>query len=248
MPYCLDSMTENVAIFKDPEALAESFSDQLMEWIANSPGIHFHLAISGGSTPNLLFSALATKYADSVLWHKTHFWWVDERMVSPDNPESNFGVARKLLFSKIVLPEKNIHRIRGEMNPQQEAACYAKEIAEEVKMVDGWPVFDLILLGLGEDGHTASIFPDQMEILESDHICEVAHHSVSLQPRITLTGRAINHARKICFLVTGTKKAGRLAEIWSKSEKAKLLPASCVRPVDGKLYWYVDQSAAQLLP
>jgi 6-phosphogluconolactonase len=248
MPYCPDNMTKNVHVFKDPEALAESMGNQLMAWIADARGDHFHLALSGGTTPNLLFSALASKYSDSVLWQKVHFWWADERMVPPDHPESNFGVARKLLFSKIVLPEKNIHRVRGEMNPLQEAASYAQKIAEELKISDGWPLFDLILLGMGEDGHTASIFPDQLEMLESEHFCEVAYHPVTLQPRITLTGRVINHARNICFLVTGTNKAGRLSEILSENEKAKLLPATYVQPVNGKLHWYIDKNAAQLLP
>ena len=237
-------MNVNQQIFKDPEALANQFSDVLMYWIACSSGKIFHLAISGGNTPNLLFLTLASKYADTILWQKTHFWWVDERMVSPTDPESNFGTAQHLLFSKIRIPEQNIHRIRGEKNPLSEAVNYEQKIDRELTKSEGWPVFDLILLGMGTDGHTASIFPNRLDLFKSDHLCEVSSHPGTLQRRITMTGKVINHAAKICFLVTGINKAERLAEIWSEGEKAKLLPASYIQPVQGELLWYMDEQAA----
>ena len=240
-------MTGALTIYEDPEELANRVADLLMEWIAQSTGKRYNLAISGGSTPNLLFSTLAAKYADSKLWQKTHFWWVDERMVSPGDPDSNFGKAQQLLFSKITIPEKNIHRILGENDPVMEAEDYAQQIKAELNMKDGLPSFHLILLGMGEDGHTASIFPDQMELLLSDHLCVVAYHPVSFQKRITLTGKAINNAQKIFFLVTGANKAERLCEILMKGEKGKLLPASHIQPVNGELFWYTDESAAQQL-
>ena len=165
----------------------------------------------------------------------------------PDDPDSNFGVVYQLLFSKIDIPEVNIHRIRGEKEPLQEANNYIKQIKGSLKMNMGWPQFDLILLGMGEDGHTASIFPNQLELLKSERICEVATHPVTFQQRITLTGRAINCAAKVCFLVTGTNKAGCLSEIWLKSEKAKLLPAAYIQPANGELFWCVDESAASFL-
>lgn len=241
-------MNRNLIVFKDPETLADQFSDKLMSWIAASGGSHYHLAISGGSTPKLLFTALALKYATSTLWEKTHFWWVDERMVPAGDPESNFGVARQLLFSKISIPEKNIHPVNGENDPFAESENYAQQIKGEMDIISGWPEFDLIILGIGEDGHTASIFPNQTELLKSERICEVAHHPVTGQSRITLTGMQINYADKICFLVTGASKAERFKEIWMKEEKAKLLPAAHIRPVNGELYWFTDQAATQLLP
>ena len=251
-------MWGKVIVFKDQEELAERFSETLMEKIMiASKGQHanrgrlanegklgfagegrFNIAISGGSTPQVVFSALATKYADSPLWQHTHFWWVDERMVPPDHPESNFGVANRLLFSKINIPGQNIHRIKGENEPLLEAESYAQQINSqvsaqisrqlhsEVPLHNNRPVFDLIILGLGDDGHTASIFPDQMALLNSDLICAVAHHPVTGQARVTLTGKQINHASAVCFLVTGANKAQRLSEIAMKDEKAKLLPAS----------------------
>jgi 6-phosphogluconolactonase len=237
-------MKRDLQIFPNPEDLAEQVSNLLMNWIEKSSNNKFHMAISGGSTPNLLFSTLATNYAGSPLWQKTHFWWVDERMVAPNDPESNFGVANKLLLSKITIPETNIHRIMGEQVPYQEAENYSRQIRETVTMKDGWPRFDLIFLGIGDDGHTASIFPNRMELLQSDRICEVTTHPVTFQQRITLTGRAINSADKICFLVTGADKAERMSEIWSEGEKGNKLPAGQIHPTEGQSVWFADRKAA----
>jgi 6-phosphogluconolactonase len=236
-------MRNNLHIFRTPEELADQFADSMMDWIQEHSGRTFHLAISGGKTPDLLFSVLAEKYADSVLWQKTHFWWVDERMVSPDNSESNFGVANKLLFSKIKVPKENIHRIKGETAPDAEALSYSEQIKDKLTISGGWPIFDLILLGMGDDGHTASIFPDQMDLLDSSRICEVAIHPQSGQKRVTLTGNAINHALKVCFLVTGLNKAERMNEILNYPEIAKLLPAAHIQPTFGELDWYIDEDA-----
>ena len=238
---------DNLFILKSPEELADQFADQLMNWVAERCERSFNLAISGGKTPDLLFSVLASKYADSALWQIVHFWWVDERMVPPGDPESNFGVAQKLLFSRISIPEENIHRIKGENTPEAEALSYSAQIQENVPQQNGWPVFDLILLGMGDDGHTASIFPDQMYLLNSERLCEVAKQPQTGQKRVTLTGNAISHALKVCFLVTGSNKAERLSEIWHNPEKSNLLPAEHIHPAHGNLMWFVDEPATQLI-
>lgn len=234
-------MKNNLHIFKTPEELANGFALQLMVWIEDHSGNAFHLAISGGKTPDLLFAVLAQKYADSNLWQKVHFWWVDERMVPFDHSESNFGSANRLLFSHIGIPEKNIHRIKGENDPETEALSYSEQIQEKLTQQNGWPTFDLILLGMGDDGHTASIFPDQMQLLNSNQICEVTVNPQSDQKRVTLTGKVINHALKVCFIVTGISKADRMTEIWEKKNEANLLPAAHIHPVNGDLEWYVDE-------
>jgi len=236
---------DGLLIFKSPEDLAKKFADQLISWVQNHSENTFHLAISGGKTPNLLFTVLASKYANSKIWQNVHFWWVDERMVPTNNPESNFGVANNLLFSMISIPEENIHRIKGENTPEAEALSYSSQIQEKLPLQNGWPVFDLILLGMGEDGHTASIFPDQIHLLDSMHICEVATQPSSGQRRITLTGKAICNASKVFFLITGSNKAERLSEIWNIPEKAKLLPAGQIHPTNGNLMWFVDEQAAK---
>lgn len=240
-------MIQNLHIFENPEELATQFAGQLMSWAENHSGDRFHLAISGGNTPNLLFSVLVEKYANSPLWRKIHFWWVDERMVSPNHSESNFGVAWKLLLSRISIPEGNIHRITGENIPKIEALSYSAQIEEKLPLSEGWPVFNLILLGMGDDGHTASIFPDQMDLLVSERICEIATHPLTGQKRITLTGKVINKADKICFLVTSSGKANPLSEIRKRTAKATLLPAAHIIPENGDLFWYVDELAAQLI-
>jgi 6-phosphogluconolactonase len=168
-------------------------------------------------------------------------------MVPPSDPESNFGIAWKLLFSQISIPEGNIHRIKGENNPESEALSYSKQIQASLIFHNGWPVFDLILLGMGDDGHTASIFPNQMELLASDQICAIAIHPESGQKRVTLTGKTINNALKVCFLVTGVSKATRISEVFSNPGKAFFLPANHIQPGSGDLAWYADESAANLL-
>lgn len=238
---------KNLHIFKSPDELASEFAGQLMNWVETHSGNEFQLAISGGKTPDLLFDILAKKYADSLLWQQLHFWWVDERMVPPTHPESNYGVVQKLLFSKIAIPEENIHRIKGENAPEEEAFSYSAQIQEKLPFENGWPVFDLIILGIGDDGHTASIFPDQMELLVSEKICEVAAHPGSGQKRVTLTGKVINHASKVCFLATGSNKAERMAEIWTNPEKASMLPAAHIHTVGGNPEWYVDEPAAKYI-
>ena len=240
-------MDRDLQIFKDPRLLANELSKELMNWVAESSGGSYHLAVSGGNTPNLLFSTLAANYAESRLWQKCHFWWVDERMVSPEDPESNFGRCRELLLSKIDIPSENIHRIRGEREPYQEAEDYETALKTTLPTQNGWPRFDFMLLGMGEDGHTASIFPNQLELLKSSHLCAVATHPVTLQKRVTLTGNVINHAVKICFQVTGANKAGPLSEIWHEGEKGKMLPAGNIRPVNGQMQWFADELAVHLI-
>lgn len=238
---------QNLHIFKSPGDVAQKFAEVLISEIENSSGTAFHLAISGGKTPDLLFAMLAEKNLSESFWQKVHFWWVDERMVLPTDPESNFGLVNRLLFSKISIPETNIHRIKGENQPDFEAQSYASQIVKELPRLNGLPVFDMILLGMGDDGHTASIFPDQMHLLESDELYAVAEHPVNGQKRVTLTGKVINAAHRICFLVTGSSKAERIKELNHTPEHAKYLPAKYIHPTTGELNWYTDEAAVALL-
>ncbi len=236
------SMSPIIHASKTPEDLANAFALHLISWINETAGDTFHLALSGGKTPALLFTILAEKYAAEIPWHKVHFWWGDERMVSSDDPESNFGVANQLLFSWIELPHTNIHEIRGDADPVREAKRYGSDIKRLIPVSNNWPVFDLIMLGLGEDGHTASIFPDHMPLLESEEITVVAFHPVTGQQRITITGKVINQAKRVAFLVTGASKAAILDEIFHRSKSAASYPASHIHPVR-ELHWFVDDTA-----
>lgn len=230
-------------IFSTKSELAYYFCDELAKLVSQNDKIF--LCLSGGSTPEIIFQTLSKDYKDKIDWSKVHLFWGDERCVPPDNDESNFGMTKKYLLNFIDIPEKNVHHIHGENNPQTEIIRYSEEIKNIVPLRDGFPNFDLIILGLGEDGHTASIFPDQMQVLNSDNICEVTIHPLTGQKRITLSGKVINNSKRIIFLITGKSKA----EIVSKviEGRKKIFPAEFINPVNGKLQYYIDSNAASLL-
>ncbi|MCB0753874.1 MAG: 6-phosphogluconolactonase, partial [Ignavibacteriae bacterium] len=205
----------------------------------------FYVALSGGSTPQLLFKELKKNYQESVDWQFVHIFWGDERCVVPESDESNFGVAQKLLLSKIKIPKENIHRIRGEDKPNTEARRYSGEIMMNVPSKKNMPKFDLIILGLGTDGHTASIFPNQVKLFESENYCDMTVQPKTRQKRITITGKVINNAANIYFLVTGKEKSEAVAEILYKKGNYKKYPASHVAPTWGNIKWYLDKEAAR---
>lgn len=229
-------------IFPDVSSLAAAFASRLCDRIAERPRVT--IALSGGSTPQWLFRCLAQDYPEKIDWGKVHLFWGDERCVPPEDPESNFRMARELLLRHIRIPSENIHRILGEAEPAGEAERYAEEIREFVDQSAGWPEFDLIILGLGEDGHTASIFPNQMELLQTNAICAVASHPGSGQKRITLTGPVLNQAREVAFLVTGATKADVVQQVLNRKGNWQDLPAAHINPSEGKLLWYLDAQAA----
>jgi 6-phosphogluconolactonase len=204
------------------------------------------IALSGGSTPKLLFSVLADKYGEKVRWEFVHFFWGDERCVPPHDPESNFGMTSRLLLESINIPHSNVHRVIGEDDPGKEAIRYSEEILKFTAIRHGLPVFDLIILGLGDDGHTASIFPGQLELMTSEKICSVAFHPATGQKRITITGPVINNAETVIFLVSGANKAEVVADIIEKPGTTEY-PAAAIEPSDGVLKWYLDIDAASML-
>ncbi len=231
-----------IHIGKTAEDIAVMFANQLVALVYETGDAPFHLALSGGKTPSLLFSLLAEKYAMTIPWQKIHFWWGDERMVQPDNPESNFGVVNELLFRRLSIASENIHRIKGEDFPDIESERYGTEINSFLPEVDGCPSFDLVMLGLGDDGHTASIFPNQMQLLESDQVTAIATHPQSGQKRITLTGKVINNAKRVAFLVSGESKALIYNEIANNTDNSLKYPAAHIHP-NGDLHWFVDNKA-----
>ena len=236
---------EQLRLFSDPKETAAAFGRYLMHKLEDTDV--FHVALSGGSTPKLLFAYLAEHYADSDAWSRLHVYWGDERCVAPDDEESNFRMTRELLLAKVDIPEQNIHRVRGEDTPSDEAVRYAEELAVSMPMSLELPVFDMVILGMGDDGHTASIFPHEIELLTSSKICEVATHPTSGQKRITLTGQVINHAKEVIFLVTGSGKMDRISEIFNNEGDWEKYPASYINPQSGKLLWFVDQAAVSSL-
>ena len=239
-------MEEPVAlIFENKAKLVEGFTEYFLKLFHDRKG-PFTVALSGGSTPKIWFDYLAENYAEKIDWKQIHFYWGDERCVVPDDPESNYGMTKKYLLDHIRIPEENIHRIHGEKKPEGAAAIYSKEISK-IKLHEKTPVFDLIILGMGEDGHTASIFPHEIGLWDADAFCVVANHPVSGQHRVSLTGKVINNANAVAFLVTGDTKSERVKEIFDAEPRASYYPASLVCPVNGQLHWFLDRDAASLI-
>lgn len=203
-----------------------------------------YIALSGGSTPQAMFEIIAREYPTAVAWNKVHFFWVDERCVPFGHPENNYSNAYNALFGKINISKENIHPIHGGDDPLNEIVRYTGEILSYVPCSHNLPVFDLVLLGMGNDGHTASIFPGQLNLFETNTICTVTQHPETHQKRITLTGRVINNASEIVFLVTGKQKAEKVKSIINDEDDSVLFPAKKIIPVNGTLSWYLDKESA----
>ncbi len=233
-----------VRIFETPKKVYKAIAKEIVKHAQKTNQPRFDIALSGGNSPKGLFKKMSKKYRDLIPWDRIHFWWGDERCVSPHDAESNYKMTVDYLLSKINIPKENIHRIKGERNPDEEAKRYSEEITSNLNSRNEIPVFDLIILGMGSDGHTASIFPNQMELLNTEKICEVAQHPNSGQKRITLSGRVINNANRIFFLVTGENKAMRISEIMNDTDAAKQLPAYHIAANSGRLIWFLDDAAA----
>lgn len=231
--------------YKNKQEVAEKFSSYFANLVKDYGT--FHVALSGGSTPKLIFDVLADQYGETIDWSQIHFYWGDERCVSPMDEQSNFKMTKDHLFSKIKVPKENIHRVLGENQPMGEAMRYANLLEINLDRVDEIPQFDLVLLGMGDDGHTASIFPHEMELWQADDHCVVATHPDSGQKRVSINGKVINKAKEVIFLVTGDTKAQKVKEIRGKLGNYKKYPAALVQPESGKLTWFLDEAATSLL-
>jgi 6-phosphogluconolactonase len=242
-------MKPGINIYGSAEETVKAFSIVIKDLVEKIPGSKddFSIALSGGKTAPLLFDYLAENNKENINWRKISLYWVDERCVPPNHPDSNYGIAYQHLIKHIKIPKENVHRIRGENDPSKEADRYSQEIKENLKEQNKIPHFDLIILGMGEDGHTASIFPDQMEIMHSNKICEVTLHPQSKQKRVTLTGRVINNASHISFLVTGKSKAAIASQVLNNNINSEKYPAAQIKPNNGILEWYLDNEASMLL-
>ncbi len=241
-------MKKTIQLFSSVEKLSAAFAKRISDDISRTPQKQFFsIAFSGGSTPRSIFKFIAENYADKINWSKVLVFWGDERCVPPDDEESNYKMAFENLLSYVTIPDLNIFRIQGEIDPHVAAKNYAEIVNKLLPHKKSIPQFDLFILGLGEDGHTASIFPDQITLFDSEKLFEIGHHPVSGQNRITATGKLINNAKHICFLVTGASKAEKVSQIIEKKESFQLLPASFIHPAEGELTWMLDELAGHKL-
>jgi 6-phosphogluconolactonase len=241
-------MKKTIQIFSSIEELSAAFAKRISGDITRTPKERFYsIALSGGSTPRAVFKFIAENYADKINWSRLLVFWGDERCVPTDDDESNYKMAFKSLLGYLTIPDLNIFRIQGENDPLVEANNYSEIVNKLLLHKNGIPQFDLFMLGLGEDGHTASIFPDQISLFGSDKLFEASQYPVSKQTRITATGKLINNSKQVCFLVTGESKAEKVAQIIEKKVGWQLLPASFIHPEEGTLIWMLDEHAGHKL-
>ena len=200
------------------------------------------VALAGGATPRRLYELLASEeLRASVPWAQVHFFWGDERLVPLDHPESNYRMARETLLKHLALPKENVHPVPVASTAEAAALAYEQELRQHFRQRRGPPAFDLILLGLGADGHTASLFPRAAALAEKERLVAATQSPTSGLPRITLTLPVLNEARQIFFLVAGENKAAALR---LAVEAPGTLPAQLVAPRRGLLTWLVDTAAA----
>ena len=239
-------MKPEVRIFQDGEKLsrvaAELFVAQSAQSIAERQ--RFLVALNGGNTPTRLFELLATDFHEEIPWSNVHVFWGDERCVLPDDPGSSYGQAWEVLLSHVPIPEANIHRVKGELGPAEASQDYALTLKRFASSLLDWPRFDLVYLGMGEDGHTASLFPGSPVEVTEPTMPVTAHYQDRPANRVTLTPVVFNAARMIVFMATGEKKAQTFAEVLSDRYNPELYPAQRIQPTDGKLIWLVDEAAA----
>jgi len=240
-----EGVDRQVIVVPDAAALAQEAAGRILEQAraaVESRG-RFSLALSGGSTPQDTYRLLAQEpYRDQVPWDKVHLFWGDERCVPPDDPGSNYHLADRLLISRVPIPAENVHRIPGELAPEAAARAYRREL--EDFFCGPAPRLDLVLLGLGGDGHTASLFPgaESLEALSDTVLPAEAEYEGRPAQRVTLALPAINAARQILFLVSGEAKAGIVAQVLGS--RSGSLPAERVCPTAGELVWLLDEPAA----
>ncbi len=236
-----------VHVFENPDKMAEFIILKLIQKTVNAK-IYYrqtYIALSGGSTPKTLFRKLSSQtYKDKVNWPHTHLFWVDERCVAPHDQQSNYKMAYDNLLHHISIPDTNVHRIKGEEEP--EAACqnYATEVRKVVPHADNFPRFDWILLGVGDDGHTASLFPNAKTLKEVEKVCVVAEHPVTGQKRVSLTLPVLNNSQIVTFMVSGNSKRKVVRKLVCKQEDYMQYPAALVQPHQGTLEWCLDKAAA----
>lgn len=243
-------MNGNLMIFPDIDRLSLAAAELFVETAQQAVQQRGRLlvALSGGSTPQRLFRMLAEQaFLARIPWISVHFFWCDERCVLPEDPESNFGQANRALFRPLDLLETQLHRIPGELGAEQAAAAYAESLYLYRDAGLDWPAFDLVLLGLGSDGHTASLFPGTMI---PDHVPVLpvsANYQGRPACRVTLTPVVFNSARQVLFLVAGADKAGAVANVLLEPQDHLRFPAQRIQPIQGIPSWFIAADAAQNL-
>ena len=239
-------------VFPDNAELTHSAADYFLHHASRAiqTGGQVTIALAGGSTPKALYSLLATPpYQEQLDWGKVHMFWGDERHVPPDHQESNFRMAQHAMLSRLPIPATQIHRMEGDRSDAQEAAdAYESLLQKHFKLAPPHiPKFDLIFLGLGPDGHTASLFPGTTAVHEHERWIAAPWVEKFHTYRITMTPVLLNQASHIAFLVSGQDKSTALHAVLEGPYQPDKFPAQVIRPVHGKITWFLDKAAAHNL-
>jgi 6-phosphogluconolactonase len=248
----MDAPAPEIVIVDDATALAEAAARAVVDAARTAVARRgrFFLALSGGATPRASYERLAqAPLRDALAWDRTWVFFGDERGVPPDHPDSNYRMAREALLARVPIPAAQVFRIRGEAgDPEAAASEYARALADAFGAPRGTlPVFDLVLLGLGIDGHTASLFPGSPALKETFRTVAAVHAgAASIPQRFTLTFPVLNAAARVAFLVAGPEKAKIVKAV--VVDRAADLPATMVAPTTGRLVWLLDRAAAAALP
>jgi 6-phosphogluconolactonase len=245
--------TAEVEVLASTDALMQAAADEFVRCAVEATRVsgRFAVALAGGSTPAGLYARFATAaYARRIDWTRVHVFWGDERCLPPGDPATNYRMVREHLLDRVPVPEQSVHRIRGPGDPAENAAAYERELRAAFATPEGPPRttpgsrFDLVLLGMGHDGHTASLFPGTPAIRERERWVLAQHVAAVSMWRITLTPVVINAAAEVVFLVAGREKAPTLRRVLEGPHQPDALPAQAVAPHAGRLSWLVDATAA----
>lgn len=228
-------------VYATASETARSLINHLLDMMQKDSEALFHIAFSGGSTPSLMFDLWANEYKDVTPWDRMRIYWVDERCVPAEDSESNYGTMKQLLLSKVPLSGEHIYPIFGDNIPEEEAKRYASVVKCNVPVKQGMPCFDAILLGVGEDGHTSSIFPGQEHLLTSSEFYEPSTNPYNGQQRIAMTGALMYHTKNLIFLATGKNKAAVVHEILYSGDTS---PAAYVAHHAWNTSLFMDKPAA----
>lgn len=240
----------HIAVFPDTDTLSHEAALYIVRVAQESIVTHgrFTVALSGGNTPKKLYSLLGEEpYRSQIDWNLVEIFWSDERCVPPDSPDSNFWLAQQVLLGKIPISSKQIHRMPADMEDRDAASLLYTRDMQQTFGTDGVPAFDLMQLGMGPEGHTASLFPHQASLHEQQRLVMPVSVPKPPPPRLTFTPRILNAATHVLFLVTGTDKADAVQAVLEGEYQPDEYPAQIVQPVKGEVTWMLDQAAASKL-
>jgi 6-phosphogluconolactonase len=239
------ALNADVRVLPDAEKLGVAVARALVRMITGraAGAGRFSLALAGGSTPRTLYRLLAAEYSDKIPWSQVDLFWGDERFVPWDDPRSNYRMVKESLLDHVPIPRENVYPMPTDIS-EPDAAAKAYERTLRNHFSGPWPRLDLVLLGMGADGHTASLFPGSPALGEQRRWVVAVHGPADPPLRLTLTLPVLNHAAVVFFLVTGAEKAAALRRALTSPPDPTACPAGAVRPQDGALVWWVDETAA----